>query len=73
MKSIVATVVLSGVFMASQAEIPAALQSMADTERAFAEACTRKGIRDSFLEYFADCRWHARFIRHTATVAVFSR
>ncbi len=54
MKSIVATVIVSAVFMASQAEIPAALQSMADTERAFAEACTRKGIRDSFLEYFAD-------------------
>ena len=26
---------------------------MVDTERAFAQACTQKGIRDSFLEYFA--------------------
>jgi ketosteroid isomerase-like protein len=54
MKSIVATAIVSAVFMAPQAEVPAALQTMADTERAFAEACTRKGIRDSFLEYFAD-------------------
>jgi ketosteroid isomerase-like protein len=26
---------------------------MVDTERAFAQACTQRGIRDSFLEYFA--------------------
>src|SRR6476661_10542874 len=54
MKSIVAIVIVGAVVMAPQAEIPAALQTMADTERAFAEACTRKGIRDSFLEFFAD-------------------
>ncbi len=41
-------------FAVPQTSIPPALQSMADTERAFAEACTQKGIRDSFLEYFAD-------------------
>src|SRR6266542_1544926 len=32
---------------------PPALQAMVDTERAFAQAATQKGIRDSFLEYFA--------------------
>ena len=31
-----------------------ALQSLVETERAFARAAVRKGIRDSFLEYFAD-------------------
>ena len=36
-----------------QADIPSALQAMVDTERAFAQACTQKGIRDSFLDYFA--------------------
>src|SRR5437762_9020067 len=41
-------------FIAPQSEIPPALQAMVDTERAFAQACTQKGIRDSFLEYFAD-------------------
>jgi ketosteroid isomerase-like protein len=56
MKSIVAAVLIASTatFLPAQSAIPPALQSMADTERAFAEACTRKGIRDSFLEYFAD-------------------
>jgi ketosteroid isomerase-like protein len=56
MKSIVAAVLIASAasFLPVQSAIPAALQSMADTERAFAETCTRKGIRDSFLEYFAD-------------------
>jgi ketosteroid isomerase-like protein len=30
------------------------LQGLVDTERAFAQAATVKGLRDSFLEYFAD-------------------
>lgn len=34
-------------------DLPAPLQAMIDTERAFAETASRKGIRDSFLEYFA--------------------
>src|SRR5215208_3551742 len=55
MKStLAATALLSSFLLVPRQEIPPALQSMADTERAFAEACTRKGIRDSFLEYFAD-------------------
>ena len=56
MKSIFAAILIASAanFLPAQSPIPAALQSMADTERAFAESCTRKGIRDSFLEYFAD-------------------
>jgi ketosteroid isomerase-like protein len=55
MKSILTAAAMAGaLFAVPQTSIPAALQSMADTERAFAEACTQKGIRDSFLEYFAD-------------------
>ena len=55
MKSILTAATIAGALVAvPQAIIPPALQSMADTERAFAEACTHKGIRDSFLEYFAD-------------------
>jgi ketosteroid isomerase-like protein len=34
--------------------IPASLQSLVEAERAFAQAATQKGIRDSFLEYFAE-------------------
>lgn len=44
---------LVAAFMTAQADVPPALQAMVDTERAFANACTQKGIRDSFLEYFA--------------------
>ena len=45
---------LSAVFAGTQTALPQSLQTMADTERAFAEAATQKGIRDSFLEYFAE-------------------
>jgi ketosteroid isomerase-like protein len=38
----------------AQDQISTELQALADTERAFAQAATQKGIRDSFLEYFAD-------------------
>jgi ketosteroid isomerase-like protein len=34
--------------------LPPALQALVETERAFARAAMTKGIRDSFLEYFAD-------------------
>src|SRR5512132_529825 len=55
MKRICAVILLAAapVLVRTQEAIPPALQAMADTERAFAEACTKKGIRDSFLEYFA--------------------
>jgi ketosteroid isomerase-like protein len=33
---------------------PPALESLVNAERAFAQAATQKGIRDSFLEYFAE-------------------
>lgn len=56
MKNLIAAVLIASAasLVPAQSAIPPALQSMVDTERAFAEACTRKGIRDSFLEYFAD-------------------
>jgi ketosteroid isomerase-like protein len=38
----------------AQEPIPDALKSMADAERAFAKAATEKGVRDAFLEFFAD-------------------
>jgi len=34
--------------------LPADLQALVDTERDFARTATVKGLRDSFLEYFAD-------------------
>ncbi len=45
--------ILAGLVHA-QAGISKELQALVDTERAFAQAATRSGIRDSFLEYFAD-------------------
>ena len=36
------------------AEMPPALSQMADTERAFARRAAQVGVRDSFLEFFAD-------------------
>jgi len=41
-------------FVAAQNTISSELEALADAERAFARAATQKGIRDSFLEYFAD-------------------
>jgi len=38
----------------AQDAIPPALQAMADTEREFAQTAKVKGIRDSFLDFFAD-------------------
>ena len=38
----------------AQDDIPRSLRDMADTERAFAQAATVKGVRDAFLEFFAD-------------------
>lgn len=38
----------------AQASLPAALEAMADAERAFARAATIRGVRDAFLEYFAE-------------------
>jgi hypothetical protein len=35
-------------------DISRALDTLVDTERAFARTAREKGIRDSFLEYFAD-------------------
>jgi len=41
-------------FVAAQNNISSELEALVDTERAFARTATEKGIRDSFLEYFAD-------------------
>jgi ketosteroid isomerase-like protein len=38
----------------AQESVPPALQAMADTEREFARTAKVKGIRDSFLDFFAD-------------------
>lgn len=41
-------------FAQPPARVPDALESLVSAERAFAHAATEKGIRDSFLEYFAE-------------------
>lgn len=41
-------------FVMPQDEITPALTALADAERAFAKAASEKGIRDSFLEFFAE-------------------
>ncbi len=46
-------VFIAAVALSAEEPIPATLQAMVETERAFAQAATQKGIRDSFLDYFA--------------------
>jgi len=41
-------------FVAAQEKMSSNLQALVDTERAFAHAATLKGVRDSFLDFFAD-------------------
>jgi ketosteroid isomerase-like protein len=45
---------LIAAFVTAQEPVPRELQAMVDAERAFARAAKVKGIRDSFLEFFAD-------------------
>ena len=49
---------VAGLFLttliAAQNSVSSELEALVNTERAFARAATEKGIRDSFLEYFAD-------------------
>ena len=40
--------------LGAQSDLPPNLETLVAAERAFAESATRQGIRDSFLEYFAD-------------------
>jgi len=47
-------VLLASGMVASQQAISPELQALVDTERAFARTATVKGLRDSFLDYFAD-------------------
>jgi ketosteroid isomerase-like protein len=46
--------VLVTVFVTGQERVLSELQALVDAERAFAKAATVKGVRDSFLEFFAD-------------------
>ena len=58
MRRVTATALAATVFVTAlvtaQDAIPPALQAMADTEREFARTATTKGIRDSFLDFFAE-------------------
>jgi ketosteroid isomerase-like protein len=52
-----AAAILSVLFvriLTAQSGVSPALQTLVDAERGFAQAATEKGIRDSFLEYFAE-------------------
>ena len=49
-----AAVLLAGAMVASQPAVSPELQALVDTERAFAKTATVKGLRDSFLDYFAE-------------------
>ena len=44
----------AAILITAQDEMTPALAELADAERAFAKTATQKGIRDAFLEFFAD-------------------
>lgn len=45
---------IAAVLATAVADLPTSLTEMADTERAFARRAAQVGVRDSFLEFFAD-------------------
>src|SRR5579862_945300 len=49
-----ALVVCLAVPRGAEPQLPASLQAMVETERAFAKRASEVGVRDSFLEFFAD-------------------
>ena len=53
---VIPAVVLFGFVLAASGDssIPPALEKMVQTERDFAAACRKVGLRDSFLQFFAD-------------------
>jgi len=53
---VVPALVLFGSVLVASADssIPPALEKMVQTERDFAAACRKVGLRDSFLQFFAD-------------------
>ena len=51
---VAAAVLFASGIIASQEAISPELQALVETERAFARTATVKGLRDSFLDYFAD-------------------
>jgi ketosteroid isomerase-like protein len=51
---LLATVALGAVLTPGQEAVPPALLAMADTERQFAAAARVSGVRNAFLEFFAD-------------------
>lgn len=50
----VAAALFVAAVLSAQEKISPELQALVDSERAFAKAATEKGIRDSFLAYFAE-------------------
>jgi ketosteroid isomerase-like protein len=56
MRTSIAVIVALAVtpLVTAQPPIPSDLQALVDSERAFARTATVKGLRDSFLDYFAD-------------------
>ena len=54
LRAVLAVLLILNSVVSAQERVPPALRAMADTELDFAAAARVKGIRDSFLEFFAD-------------------
>ena len=52
--TVTAALLLVTALVTARESVPASLQALADTERAFARAAREKGARDAFVEFFAD-------------------
>lgn len=52
--SLIATLVCTASVLAQRREMPRALAEMVAAERAFAKYCAEHGVRESWLEFFAD-------------------
>jgi len=47
-------IIYAAYVFAQERQLPAGIESLVETEREFARTCVERGIRSSFLEYFAD-------------------